>query len=155
MGKVESLKKLAVTLGYGSDVSEYAGKTVVEVLKELAVKMEITSSTKNIKAKSIDEVLNFIIDNYGSEVKEPFDLVITDTDATVTVKRNGVAISEGTDILYNGDELTIEATVEEGYELTTLTVNSEDIESGDKVTVSGTVTIVATGTEVEDPEISG
>lgn len=86
----------------------------------------------------------------GSEVKEPYDLVITDTDATVTVKRNGVAITEGTDILYNGDELTIEASVAEGYELTTLTVNGEDIESGDKVTVSGTVTIVATGTEIEE-----
>lgn len=155
MGKVDSLKKLAVTLGYGSDVSEYKGKTVVEVLKEVAVKMNITSSTKNIKAKSIDEVLNFIVNNYGSEEKEPYDLTITDTDATVTVKRNGVAIEEGTDILYNGDELTIEATVEDGYELTTLTVNSEDIESGDKITVSGNVTIVATGTEVEDPEIGG
>ena len=64
MGKVESLKKLAVTLGYGSDVSEYTGKTVVAVLKEMAVKMNITSSTKNIKTKSIDETLKFIVDNY-------------------------------------------------------------------------------------------
>lgn len=64
MGKVESLKKLAVTLGYGSNVSEYKGKTVVEILKEVAVKMDITSSTKNIKAKSIDEMLNYIADNY-------------------------------------------------------------------------------------------
>lgn len=152
MDKVKSLKKLAVVLGYGSDVSEYSGKTVVEVLKELAVKMEITSSTKNIKTKSVAETLNFIADNYGSEVKEPFDLVITDTDATVTVKRNGVAISEGSDVLYAGDELTIEASVAEGYELTTLTVNSEAIESGDKVTVSGTVTIVATGTEIVEED---
>lgn len=64
MGKVENLKKLAVTLGYGSDVSEYTGKTVVAVLKEMAVKMNITSSTKNIKTKSIDETLKFIVDNY-------------------------------------------------------------------------------------------
>ena len=73
-------------------------------------------------------------------------MVITDTNATVSVKRKGKAISEGTDILYNGDELTIEAEGAEGYDVTTLTVNGEDIESGDKITVSGKVTIVATGT---------
>lgn len=64
MSKVESIKKLAVALGYGSNVSEYKGKTVVEVLKEVAVKMNITSSTINIKTKSVAETLNFIAENY-------------------------------------------------------------------------------------------
>lgn len=151
MTKVEALKKVAVALGYGSEVSEYTGDTVVGVLKELAVKMECATSTDSIRANTIVGVLNYIADNYGSEAHEPFDLVVTNTNATVTVKRKNKTIAAGSDILFNGDVLKITATVEEGYDLTTLTVNGETIESGDTFTVNGgNVTIVATGTEHVD-----
>lgn len=158
INNVEAFKKFAVTIvnalkSTSYTTADFTGETIAEVLKSIAVKLECASSTDDIRAYSSAEVLNFIAENYGSEEKEPYDLVITDTNATVTVKRKGKAISEGTDILYNGDELTIEAEADEGYEITTLTVNDEDIESGDKVTVSGKVTIVATGTE--EPEIQG
>ena len=151
--KTNAIKKVAVALGFGASVSDYNGKTIVAVLKEVAVKMECAASVKDIKANGIVGVLNYIADNYGSEEKEPFDLTVTPTHATVTVKRGNKTISPATDILYNGDKLIITVESDEGYDLTTLTVNGENIESGDTITVSGhNVTIVATATETPDVE---
>lgn len=145
---LNALKKVAVALGFGSSVSDYKGDNVVCVLKEMAVNMQCAASIDEIRGDTVDQVLTYIADNYGQEEKEPFDLVITKTNASVTVKRKGKTISAGADILYNGDILTITAAADEGYDLTTLTLNGETIESGDKFTVSGHhVTIVATGTE--------
>lgn len=151
INNVEAFKKFAVTIvnalkSTSYTTADFEGETIAEVLKSIAVKLGCASTTDDIRAYSSAEVLDFIAENYDSEEKEPYDLVITDTNVNVTVKRKGKTISEGTDILYNGDELTIEAVGAEGYEITTLTVNGEDIESGDKITVSGKVTIVATGT---------
>ena len=77
--KVDALKKLAVALGFGSDVSDYKGETVVAVLKEMAVKMECTSDVDCIHVHDTTRLLNFIADNYGSEEKEPYDLIETKT----------------------------------------------------------------------------
>lgn len=147
MTKVDALKKMLVAFGYGSNVSEYSGNTVATVLKEFAVKAECATKTSDIRTYNIADILKHIADNKGSEEHEPFNLVITNTNVTVTVKRNKKAIEAGSDILYNGDVLTITAVGDEGYDVTTLTVNGDDIESGDKVTVNGhNITIVATGT---------
>lgn len=149
--KTDALKKVAVALGYGSTVSEYTSDTVTGVLKEMAVKMECASSVDNIKADGIAGVLTFIADNYGNEEVEPFDLTVTNTKATVTVKRGNKTLAAGKDILYNGDVITITATPDSGYEITTLTVNDTAIESGDKVTVNAhNITIVATAEESEE-----
>ena len=67
MNKVEVLKKLAVALGYGSDVSDYTGKTVAKVLKEIAVEMGVATSTDDIEVNTIAGVLNYIADNYEEE----------------------------------------------------------------------------------------
>ena len=151
--KTNAIKKVAVAVGYGS-ASDFKGRTVVEVLKEIAVKLECAASVKDIKPNGIVGVLNYIADNYGSEEKEPYDLTVTPTHATVTVKRGNKNISPAADILYNGDKLKITVEADEGYEVTTLTVNSEDIESGDTVTVNGhNVTVVATATET--PAVEG
>lgn len=145
--KTNALKKALVALGHGSAVSEYTGATVVAVLKELAVKLNCAPTVKDIPYNGTVGVLNYIADNYGTEEKEPYDLTVTKTKTTVTVKRNGKAISAAKDILYNGDKLTITAAAEEGYALTTLTVNGETITSGSQVTVNGyNVAIVATST---------
>lgn len=153
MPKIKSLKRLAVALGYGESVDDYNGRTTTEVLKELAVKMGVAPSVGAIKGIRASEVMDYISDNYGSEEHEPYDLIITNTHASVTVKRKNKSISAGTDILYNGDKLTITATADEGFDLTTLTVNGTTIESGDAVTVNGhNITIVATGTEHVEPE---
>lgn len=146
--KTDAMKKAFVALGFGSAVSDYKGQTVVDVLKELAVKAECAPTVTDIRATGIVGVLNFIADNKGTEEKEPFDLTISKTNATVTVKRFGKTINAGTDILYNKDKLTITAEAAEGYTLTTLTVNGETITSGGTFTVNGhNVAIVATGTQ--------
>lgn len=150
--KTDAIKKVAVALGYGSAVTEYTSDTVAGVLKELAVKMECATSVDNIRANGIVDVLNYIAANYGSEEKEPYDLARTATNATVTVKRGNKSIADGNDILYNGDKLKITAEADEGYEITTLTINGDDFESGDTITVSGKVTIVATATQTPDEE---
>lgn len=145
--KSDAMKKAFVALGFGSAVSDYEGRNAVEVLKELAVEAEAAPTVDDIHATTVAGVLNFIADNKGSEEHEPFDLVVTPTHATVTVKRGGKTISAASDILYNGDKLKITAEADEGYALTTLTVNGTAIESGDTFTVDGhNVTIVATGT---------
>lgn len=149
--KTNAIKKVAVALGYGS-ASDFTGKNVVAVLKQIAVKLECAASVKEIPYNSIVGVLNYIADNYGSEEKEPYDLTVTPTHATVTVKRNNKNLSPAADILYNGDKLKITVAADEGYDLTTLTVNGEDIESGDTVTVSGhNITVIATATETPEP----
>lgn len=145
MTKVDSLKKMLVAFGYGSDVSDYSGITVATVLKEFAVKAECATSVKDIKKYDISSILTYIADNYSSEEHEPFDLEVTETNVTVTVKQKNKVITPGDDVLYKGN-ITITAEPDEGYDLTTLTANETDIESGDKVTVDGNVEIVATAT---------
>lgn len=150
--KVQALKKFAVALGYGESVSEYEGQTFAHVLKELAVKMQCAESTDAIRTNSVAGVLEYIAKNKGQEEVEPFDLIETPTHATITVKRKNKVVEAGPDILYNGDVLKITAEADEGYELTTLTLNGETIESGDSFTVNGHhVTIVATA-EAEQVE---
>lgn len=145
--KITALRQLLVAFGYGSAVSEYTAETVAGTLKEFAVKAEITASVENIKGDTIVEVINWIINNKGSEEKEPFDLTETKTHATVTYKKNGKTVTAGADMLYNGDKLKVTAVADEGYEITTLTANGDDIESGDVITIDGEgVAIVATGT---------
>lgn len=144
--KVEALKEFAVALGYGN-LSDYTGNTFAMVLKQMAVKMECAPTVDDIRSNTTAGVLKFIADNYGSEEKEPYNLSKTTTHASVVIKRKGKVISTGTDILYNGDVLTITATPDTGYDLTTLTVNGTAFENGGKFTVNGhNVAIVATGT---------
>lgn len=146
-----ALRKVFVAFGYGSAVSEYEAETVVGALKEFAVKAEITGSVANIRTKTIAETLKWIADNKGSEIKEPYDLTESKTHATVTYKKNGKTVTAGADLLYNGDKLKVTAVADEGYELTTLTANGDDIESGDTLTVDGEgIAIVATATEVTE-----
>lgn len=143
----EALKKVAVTLGYGSATSEYSGTTVADVLKEIAVKMECASSTDEIRTHGIADTLNYISSNYGSEENEPYNLTITKTNASVTVKKNNRTITAGNDKLYKGDKLKITASADNGYDLTTLTVNGTTFTNGSTITVSSSVAVVATGTE--------
>ena len=143
--KITALRKMLVAFGYGSSVTDYKSETVVGTLKEFAVLAEITSSVENIRTNSIAETLKWIADNKGSEVKEPYDLTETKTHATVTYKKNGKTVTAGADLLYNGDKLKVTATPDEGYEITTLTANGDNIESGDTLTVDGEgIAIVAT-----------
>lgn len=144
--RTDAMKKVAVALGYGS-ASDYTGETAVDVLKELAVVLECAPSVDNIRENTIDEVLDFIAENKGSEEKEPYDLTLSNTHATVTFKRNNKVVTPAADLLYNGDKLKVTAAADEGYDLDTLTLNGEEIESGDVYIVNGhNVAVVAEGT---------
>lgn len=143
----DGMKKVAVALGYGSSVNEYVGDNIADVLRQIAVKMECAATTAVIASDDIGDILDYIAANYGNESVEPYDLTVTKTHATVTIKRGGKTISAGKDVLRNGDKLKITATADTDYTLTTLTANGDSIDSGDEITVDGEgVTIVATGT---------
>lgn len=145
--KIDALKRAFVAFGYGSNVSSYQGRSISEVLKEFAVFSDCATSVKDIKFTKTDDLLNFLADNKGSEEREPYDLTLTQSHATITCKRRGETLVTGNDQLWNGDVLTITAVAESGYELTTLTVNGVAIQSGATYTVnSHNVVIVATGT---------
>lgn len=146
MGKVDSIKKIAVAFGFGSSVSEYTGKTVASVLKEVCVKAGAAASVDDIKVEGTAKILDYFAKNYGEESAEPYDLALTKTHATVTFKKGKKTITPGSDVLYDGDKIKVTAEADEGYDLTTLTANGTAIESGDTVTVSGKLTVVATGT---------
>lgn len=149
--KTDAMKKALVALGYGSAVAEYKEDSVVGVLKELAVILQCAASVEDVKALKITGVLEYIAANYGEESVEPFDLSVTATKATVTMKRNNKNVTAGADRLYNGDKLKVTVEADEGYEVTTLTANGEAIESGDVLTVDGEgIAIIATATEVTE-----
>lgn len=82
-----------------------------------------------------------------------YSLTITEDDnTTVSVTLGGVAVTAGATALSYGDVITISASAGEGYTLSTLTVNGNDFVSGQTVTVSANVTIVAASTVTPTPE---
>lgn len=145
--KVEAIKKAAVACGFGQ-LTDYTANSTAGVLKQIAVAMGCAASVDDVHANGTADVLNFIAENYGEEENEPFDLTVTATAATVSVKRGTKTVSAGADVLFNGDVLKITATPDEGKELVTLTVNGTEFESGKTFTVNGSnVVIVAEGQE--------
>lgn len=73
-----------------------------------------------------------------------YDLsVAPSANATVSVTRNGSAVNAGTDVLTYGDSITITATPNAGYEITSLQVNNVDFTSGNVYQVTSDVSIVA------------
>lgn len=72
-----------------------------------------------------------------------FSLSRTATNCTVSVLKDSQVISDGAEALSAGDVITISATASSGYTLSSLKVNGSDFVSGNTLTVSGNVTIVA------------
>ena len=80
-----------------------------------------------------------------------YDLSVTaDEHCSVAVTKGGQAVTAGEDAISYGDVLTITATADEDYQIATLTVNGDAFTSGDTVTVSGNVAVVATSDAVEN-----
>ena len=65
------------------------------------------------------------------------------TGSTVTVLRNGSALSNGATLTY-GDRLTVNFAAQSGYTLLTHTLNGASFASGDTHTVTDAVTVAAT-----------
>lgn len=79
-----------------------------------------------------------------SEALATYNLSVTaDEHCTVAVTKGGVAVTPGSNAITEGDVLTITATAAEGYQIASLTVGGEAFVSGNTVTVSGNVTVVA------------
>lgn len=92
-----------------------------------------------------DEEKSFTL--YAKWTPAEFDLTVTPTACTVVVTSGGKTITVGEDAVYHTQVLTITATPDEGYEVTTLTVNGEAFVSGSNHTVNGAnVVVVATAT---------
>lgn len=83
---------------------------------------------------------------YVDTVLIPYTLTVNATNATVSIEdQDGTIVSSG-DTIYYGDNLTITATPAETFTNVTLQVNSQDFTSGTTYTVTGNVTVDATGT---------
>lgn len=80
---------------------------------------------------------------------ERYDLVVPDVieNGSVIVERDGYPVSPGDDSLSYGDVITINAEPDEGYILTSLTVNGKEFVPGDTLLVTGRVSIEATVVE--------
>lgn len=80
------------------------------------------------------------------DVTRQFTLTISaGTGSTVTVLRNGTALSGGAALTY-GDVLTVRFAPQTGYDLASHTVNGASFASGGTHTVTGAVTAAATAT---------
>lgn len=110
---------------------------------------KFSKTGKGAKAINVDTGKNLAdVSNFFAQVTTPdtlqaqtaYTLTITeDEDTTVTVTRNGVALSSGAQI-FSGDILVISVTGG------TITVNSSSYASGNPMLVSGNVTVVSTAT---------
>ena len=69
-------------------------------------------------------------------------------NVTVTYTVEQQEVTAGTGVLSYGDVLTITATPADGYAVSTLTVNGETFTSGNTITVTGNITVVAEATTV-------
>lgn len=80
---------------------------------------------------------------FGPEVGlEEYHYSYSATQCTITTRLNGTAINSST-ILYYGEELTVDVTVNSGYSLKTLTCNGRTISNGSSIIVDGDVYIKA------------
>ena len=81
-------------------------------------------------------------------VKKKYTLTITPpTNGTITVMAGSTQLTSGA-LVEHGTQLTVTATPQAEHELTSLTVNSEDLTNGSTYTVSGPVTVQAVFTYV-------
>ena len=100
----------------------------------------VTESTHQIAMSAKSSV-----DAYFKEI-ERFDLAVpADLEhGSIVVERAGQQVTPGDDALAFGDVITVSATAEDGYLLTSLLVNGEEFASGDSLTVKGDVSIEVT-----------
>ena len=141
-----------------SDVQDYDGILVVKEGTPLTVtvnpatgfefsKTLVGSEISNANPTLIPTVTTDL--NISTEVtKKKYTLTITPpTNGTITVMAGSTQLTSGA-LVEHGTQLTVTATPQAEHELTSLTVNSEDLTSGSTYTVSGPVTVQAVFTYV-------
>lgn len=140
-----------VSASAGANVLKYGDKLVITVTASTGS----TITKLKVNNKNYTSGTEIIVDtDVAVEVVSTlntYTLAVTDDEhCTVAVTKGGVAVETGANKITYGDVLTITATVGEGYQIATLTVNGEAFTSGNTVTVSGNVTVVATSEAVEN-----
>ena len=142
----ESVSAGANVLSYGDVLKITATPSSHYVMKSLKVNNKNFTSGNTI---TVDTDLSVV----AVAELEKYDLSVSaGENSTVSVTRNGVAVTAGEDAISYGDVLTISASAGEGYTLSTLTVNGDDFVSGQTLTVSGDVEIVSAATASEAQE---
>ena len=142
----ESVSAGANVLSYGDVLKITATPSSHYVMKSLKVNNKNFTSGNTIK---VDTDLSVV----AVAELEKYDLSVSaGENSTVSVTRNGVAVTAGENAISYGDVLTITASAGEGYTISTLTVNGDDFVSGQTLTVSGDVEIVSAATASETQE---
>lgn len=128
----------------GANVLSYGDKLAITVTPSTAY--EITSVQVNGKSYTAGTVITVDTDISVVVVatRVLFDLAITgDTHSTIAVTKDGTPISAGTNVLSVGDVITITATADTGYNVSSLKVNGTTIENGSELTVSENISVVS------------
>ena len=133
------------TASTGANVLKYGDKLVITVTASTGY----TITKLQVNGKNYTSGTEITVDTDIAltviSTLNTYDLSVTaDENCTVTVTKGGQAVTAGEEAISYGDVLTITATAGEGYEIATLTVNGDAFTSGNTVTVSGDVTVVAT-----------
>lgn len=142
----KAIAKVGVALEFGT-ASDYTAENVVGAIKELCVNAGCAPSVDAVRANGITDALEFFADNYGSEIHEPYDLIVTPNDSTVTVKRKGKIVAPGADVIYDGDKLIITVTANTGHTLEGVTLNGYAYTPGTVYTVNGGPVEIVADTE--------
>lgn len=140
-----------VSASAGANVLKYGDKLVITVTASTGS----TITKLKVNNKNYTSGTEITVDtDIAVEVVatlNTYDLAVTDDEhCTVAVTKGGVAVEAGANKITYGDILTITATAAEDYQIATLTVNGETFTSGNTVTVSGNVTVVATSEAIEN-----
>lgn len=120
--------------------------------RDAVVKVGSTTQVSGTTTNNFTSAVTYTVTSESGESKtyvvtvslETYDLDITkDENTTVTVTKGGNPVTEGSNVLTYGDSITITATPATGYEIATLTVNGETFTSGESLTVTSNVSIIA------------
>lgn len=148
------------TASTGANVLKYGDKLVITV----------TASTGSTITKLQVNGKNY---TSGTEITVDTDIALTvistlntynltvtaGENTTVTVTKGADEIEAGTGVLTYGDEIVISAEADDGYTLSTFTINGESYATAQTITVSGNVAVVTEATATppapEVPENNG
>lgn len=143
------------TISAGSNVLTYGDKLTITVATSTGYKIDtFTINGQNAVSGS---TITVTTDLAIVVTTTPITYNLTETKdehCAVVYSVGGETITPGTDVISYGDSLTITVSADEGYEISTFTVNGQTGTSGSAITVTGNVAVVVETTEAtpEAPE---
>ena len=145
------------TASTGANVLKYGDKLVITVTASAGS----TITKLQVNGKNYTSGTEITVDtDIALEVVSTlntYNLTVTaGENTTVTVTKGADEIEAGTGVLTYGDEIVITAEADDGYTLSTFTINGESYATAQTITVSGNVTVVTAATETPPaPENNG